>query len=247
METERKKFLTTLENGMRVLQREIEKLDKHEKRSTDSEYKELYPGKAAFLLFQSYGFPIELTQEILAEKGISVDMKEYNKEYEKHQELSRAGAEQKFKGGLADESEKTTKLHTATHLLNEALRKVLSADVKQRGSNITAERLRFDFNFDRKMTQEELQAVEAEVNRVIGLGLEVSKSEMSPDDAIAKGAQAEFGARYPAKVSVYSVGDYSMEICMGPHVNNTSELGTFRIKKEQSIAAGVRRIKAVLE
>jgi len=139
------------------------------------------------------------------------------------------------------------KLHDyILHLLNEALKTVLKTDIRQKGSNITAERLRFDFNFDRKLTSEELQAVEDEVNRVIQLQLDVEREEMSLEDALASGAHGEFGAKYPAKVSVYSVGDYSKEICMGPHVKNTSELGTFKIKKEQSISAGTRRIKAVL-
>jgi alanyl-tRNA synthetase len=157
------------------------------------------------------------------------------------------GAEQRFKGGLSEASEITTKLHTATHLLNEALRKVISPDIHQKGSNITPERLRFDFNFDRKLTPEEVKKVEDEVNRLINEALPVVKEEMSPEEAIKKGAQAEFGARYPAKVSVYSVGNYSKEICMGPHIANTKEIGKFKILKEESSAAGVRRIKATVE
>ena len=160
--------------------------------------------------------------------------------------MSRIGAEKKFKGGLSDASEETTKLHTATHLLNEALRKVLRPDIKQRGSNITPERLRFDFNFERQLTMEELQKIENEVNRVIKLKLPVIKKEMKREEAL-KIAHGEFGAKYPEKVSVYSVGDYSKEICLGPHVQNTSQLGTFRIIKEESSSAGVRRIKGVLE
>ena len=197
-------------------------------------------------MFQSYGFPIEMTKELAAEKWIKVDVKSFQHEYEKHQALSRIGAEKKFKGGLSDASEETTKLHTATHLLNEALRKVLRPDIKQRGSNITPERLRFDFNFERQLTMEELQKIENEVNRVIKLKLPVIKKEMKREEAL-KIAHGEFGAKYPEKVSVYSVGDYSKEICLGPHVQNTSQLGTFRIIKEESSSAGVRRIKGVLE
>lgn len=204
-------------------------------------------GKEGFLLFQSYGFPVEMIYELGTETCLVFDKHDFEKELKKHQQLSRAGAEKKFKGGLSDSSETTKKLHTATHILGEALRKVLkNSDIKQKGSNITEERLRYDFNFDRKLTDEEKQAVEEEVNRVIKKNLEVKKKEMSPEDAIKSGAQAEFGAKYPEKVSVYSVGNYSKEICMGPHVANTKELGTFKIKKEESSAAGIRRIKAIL-
>jgi alanyl-tRNA synthetase len=204
-------------------------------------------GVTAFDLFQSYGFPLEMTQELAAEQGITVDADGFNKEYEKHKELSRVGAEKKFKGGLADTGEMTTKLHTATHLLNEALRHVISKDIVQKGSNITPERLRFDFNFGRKLTPDEVKKVEAEVNRVIKAAMVVTRSEMTPDEAKKQGAQAEFGVRYPDKVSVYKIGNYSMEICMGPHVKNTKELGTFKIIKEEASAAGIRRIKAVVE
>jgi alanyl-tRNA synthetase len=203
--------------------------------------------KSAFLLYQSYGFPIEMIEELAAEKNRNVDRKGFDEEYRKHQELSRVGAEQKFKGGLSEASEMTTKLHTATHLLNEALRKVISPEIKQKGSNITTERLRFDFNFDRKLTPEEVKKVEDEVNRLIKEAIPVVKEEMRPEEAIKKGAQAEFGARYPAKVSVYSVGNYSKEICMGPHVANTKDIGKFKILKEESSAAGIRRIKAIVE
>jgi len=231
---EQEKFKNTLEKGLR----EFAKLAAHNK---------VISGKDAFLLFQSYGFPLEMTEELAAEKEIEVDSDGFQEEFKKHQELSRVGAEKKFKGGISDASEETKKLHTATHILNEALRRVVSKDIKQRGSNITAERLRFDFNFDRKLTDEEKKAVEDEVNRVITAGMEVTKEEVPLKDALTAGAQAEFGAKYPDVVTVYSMGDYSKEICMGPHVGNTSELGHFRIKKEQSSAAGIRRIKAVLE
>ena len=148
---------------------------------------------------------------------------------------------------MADNSELTTRYHTATHLLNEALRKIISKDIKQKGSNINAERLRFDFNFDRALTEEEILKIEQEVNRVISLSLEVKKEEMPLEKALKLGAQSEFGAKYPEIVSVYSIGDYSKEICMGPHVNNLKELGKFKIIKEESSASGIRRIRAVLK
>ncbi len=232
LEKEEKKFAVTLEHGLR----EFSKMAKSGEKIS---------GKNAFLLFQSYGFPIEMTQELASEQGIEVDFAGFQKAYDEHQKLSRIGAEKKFKGGLADAGEETTKLHTATHILNEALRRKVDSKISQRGSNITTERLRFDFCFDRKLTTEEKQAVEDEVNRVISLGIEVVREKMTKEEAF-KVAHGEFGAKYPDKVSVYSVGDYSKEICMGPHVKNTKELGVFKIKKEQSSSAGVRRIKAIL-
>ena len=205
-------------------------------------------GKDAFLLFQSFGFPLEMTEELAKEKKIRINKKEFEKEFLKHQELSRKGAEKKFKGGLSDASVETTKLHTATHLLAEALRKVLKKkDIIQKGSNITPERLRFDFNFDRKLSDEEVKKVESLVNENIKEKLEVKRDEMSLDQAKKSGAQAEFGHKYGDKVSVYNIGNFSKEVCGGPHVKNTKELGKFRIIKEESIAAGVRRIKAILE
>jgi alanyl-tRNA synthetase len=234
LKKEEEKFSKTLENGLR----EFEKL---------AAKNEVISAKDAFLLFQSYGFPIEITQELAREKNVNVDAKGFQKEFELHQELSRVGAEKKFKGGLSDSKEETKKLHTATHILGEALRKILgNRDIKQKGSNINAERLRYDFNFDRKLTDDELKEVEEEVNRVIGLNLEVKREEMDTKSAL-KIAIGEFGARYPSKVSVYSCGDYSKEICMGPHAENTKELGHFKIQKEESVAAGIRRIKATLE
>ncbi len=205
-------------------------------------------GDDAFLLFQSFGFPLEMTRELAQENGIAVDEKGFNEAYGKHQDLSRTGAEKKFKGGLADASEETTKLHTATHLLNEALREVLhKKDIVQRGSNITPERLRFDFNFERKLTDAEIEEVENLVNGQIQKALPVKREEMKVEEAKKKGAQAMFEQKYGEIVSVYSMGDFSFEICGGPHVENTRELGRFRIIKEESSAAGIRRIKAVLE
>ena len=186
--------------------------------------------------------------ELANERKIKIDEKGFEKEFEKHQELSRKGAEQKFKGGLSEASEITAKLHTATHLLGKALNKILKKkNIKQKGSNINPERLRYDFNFDRKLTDDELKAIENEVNSVIKKSLPIKKQEMELDKAISSGAEAEFGAKYPPKVWVYSIGDYSKEICMGPHAENTKELGHFKIIKEESVAAGIRRIKAVLE
>ncbi|MBI4980818.1 alanine--tRNA ligase [Candidatus Woesearchaeota archaeon] len=235
LEKEENKFKKTLEQGLK----EFDKIAAQGK---------MISGKDAFLLFQSYGFPLEMTQELAAEKNIKVDVVGFKKEFEHHQELSRVGAEQKFKGGLSGASAETTKLHTATHILNEALRKVLKEDIKQRGSNITPERLRFDFNFERKLTEEEIGKIEAEVNRVIKEKLEVVREEMPVEKAFQSGAHGEFGAKYPSRVSVYTVGkNYSKEICMGPHVKNTVELGKFKIIQEESSAAGIRRIKAILE
>ncbi|MCC7570453.1 alanine--tRNA ligase [Candidatus Micrarchaeota archaeon] len=234
LEKEETKFQKTLEKGLK----EFEKITENSN--------ELL-GKDAFLLFQSYGFPIELTKELCNEQGIILDKKGFEREYEKHQMLSRVGAEQKFKGGLSEASDETKKLHTATHLLNEALRRVLSSDIKQKGSNINSKRLRFDFNFDRKLTEEEIKRIEDEINRIIGLNLPITAQEMPLQKALDSGAQAEFGAKYPDVVTVYYVGDYSKEICMGPHVENTKDLGSFKILKEESSAAGIRRIKAVLE
>lgn len=230
---EEEKFALTLDKGLRELNKMIAQ-------------SEVITGKQAFLLFQSYGFPLEMTQELALEKNVTVDEAVFKEEYEKHQSLSRTATEGKFKGGLADDSPETTKLHTATHLLLEALRRIVDDNIKQRGSNITPERLRFDFSFDRKLTDEEKKAVEDEVNRVIQEGMEVRREEMSKEDAVKIGAHMEFGAKYPEMVSVYFVGNYSKEFCGGPHVKNTKFLGKFIIKKEQSSSAGVRRIKAIL-
>jgi len=234
LEKEEKKFKKTLEIGLR----EFNKLVKKDSRIT---------GKEAFILFSSYGFPWEMTQELAEEKGLRIDKSEFEKEFKKHQELSRKGAEKRFKGGLADSSEESKRLHTATHLLNEALRKVVSKDIVQKGSNITPERLRFDFNFDRKLTAEEIKKVEDIVNEKIKEAITVKKEETSLGEAKKRHAQGVFEHKYTDRVSVYSIGDFSVEICGGPHVKNTEELGKFRITKEESSASGIRRIKAVLE
>lgn len=231
--TEEDKFRKTLTTGIR-------EFDKKVREGTLS-------GKDAFILFSSYGFPIEVTQEIAKEKGINIDIDEYNKEFENHQAQSRKGAEQKFKGGLAGGGEMETKLHTATHLLHAALHEVLGDHATQRGSNITSDRLRFDFNHDSKMTDEEKQQVVDWVNDKIEKDLPVVVNEMSLEEARKSGATGLFGDKYGEKVTVYSIGDVSKELCGGPHVKRTGNLGKFRIKKEEASSAGVRRIKAVLE
>lgn len=234
MEKEENKFTTTLENGLKEFNRFTEKQSE-------------ISGKEAFLLYQSFGFPIEMIEELAKEKNISVDVSGFIEEEKNHKDISRASAEQKFKGGLAEHTEITTRYHTATHILNQSLRNVIDKDIKQKGSNITSERLRFDFNFERKLTNEEIKAIEDDVNKIISQELEVVKESKPLAEAMESGAQAEFGTRYPEVVFVYSIGDHSKEICMGPHVDNTKELGRFKIVKEEGIAAGVRRIKAVLE
>ena len=201
----------------------------------------------AFKLYDTYGFPIELTIELARELNLDVDVKGFNEKFKEHQEKSRAGASQKFKGGLAGNGEIETKYHTATHLLNAALKVVVSKDVHQKGSNITSERMRFDFACDHKLTDEEKVKVEELVNKWINEGLDVTFEEMSKEDAIKSGAECMFIDRYPDIVTVYSIGDVSKELCGGPHVKNTKELGHFKIKKEEASSAGVRRIKAILE
>jgi len=204
-------------------------------------------GKDAFLLFTSFGLPLEMTRDLAEEKGIDIDLDEFRKEFEHHRDISRTATEGKFKGGLADHGEEHTKLHTATHLLQAALRKILGDKVQQSGSNITKERLRFDFTFDRKLAPEEVQHVEDLVNGIIDEDLEVTKEFMPYDEAIALGAMAFFKETYGETVSVYSVGDFSMELCGGPHVKRTGTLGRFKITKQKKIGAGIMRIRAVLE
>lgn len=234
LEKEEQKFLKTLEKGTNKLNKLLES------------QKEI-SGEDAFLLFQSFGFPIEMIRELAKEKGIEVDKEGFKKELEKHQELSRTASAGKFKSGLADSSEKTTKLHTAAHLLLEALKRVLKDDkIKQKGSNINSERLRLDFSFDKKLTEKEKQKVEDLVNEQIQKEIPVIREEMSPQEAKKKGACGVFDEKYGDVISVYTIGDFSKEICTGPHVSNTKELGKLKIQKEQSSSSGVRRIKAVL-
>ncbi|MBS7300612.1 MAG: alanine--tRNA ligase [Eubacteriales bacterium] len=203
-------------------------------------------GRSSFKLYDTYGFPIEITKELAAENGLTVDEADFAKRFEQHQATSRSGAEQIFKGGLADHSEQTTCLHTATHLLQAALRKVLGDEVHQKGSNITAERLRFDFTFGRKVTPEELAQVEALVNEAIAAKVPITMEEMTVSEAKAQGAMGLFESKYGEVVRVYTMGPYSKEICGGPHANNTGDLVSFKIIKEEASSAGVRRIKATI-
>lgn len=239
---EEDKFAKTLENGLK----EFEKLRGHLQG-------ELIAGQDAFHLYDTYGFPIEFTEELAKENNLKVDLAAFEQAFKCHQDLSRQGAEQKFKGGLQDHSEETTALHTATHLLHQALRQVLGTHVEQRGSNITAERLRFDFSHPDKMTAEQLQEVEKIVNEVIKADLPIICEVKTVDEAKAEGSIGLFESKYGEKVKVYTVqnpkdarGFYSKEICGGPHVSHTGELGTFKIQKEESSSAGIRRIKATL-
>ncbi|MGN0814718.1 MAG: alanine--tRNA ligase [Candidatus Coproplasma sp.] len=203
-------------------------------------------GVTAFHLYDTYGFPVEITREMAAEKGLGVDVEGYGKAFAEHQAKSRAGSEQKFACGLADHKEETTRLHTATHLLHAALKNVCSPDIMQKGSNITEERLRFDFNFSRKLTPEEIAEVEKQVNEIIAQDLPVVMEEMSLERAKELGFTGLFESKYGEKVKTYAIGEYSKEICGGPHATHTGELGTFKIAKQENVSAGVKRIKAVL-
>ncbi len=235
LKKEEERFDKTLEKGLG----EFKKLTKDKKSLS---------GVNMFLLYQSYGFPVEMTQELAKEKDIKTNIVEYKKEFARHQIASGAIISGRFKSGLADSSEQVTKLHTATHLLAQALRQVLNKpDLHQRGSNITEEKTRFDFNFDRKLIPEELKKVEDLVNKKISQAIPIKREEMTPEQAKKSGAQGIFDAKYGNKVSVYTIGNFSKEICAGPHVQNTKELGHFKIKKEESSSAGVRRIKATLK
>ena len=235
IDEEANKFLKTITKGFKRIMEEIEKRG------------EFIPGEVAFRLYDTYGFPPELTDEIAKENGLSVDMDGFNKLFKEHQEKSRQGAENKFKGGLKTSGEMETKYHTATHLLNQALKEVLGDHVHQRGSNITSERLRFDFSHPEKVSKEDLEKVENIVNQKIQEDLPVTYEVMSKEEAIKTGAEAMFIDRYGDEVKVYYIGDFSKEVCGGPHVNSTKELGRFKIKKEEASSSGVRRIKAILE
>ena len=235
---EKDKFVKTLSKGEREFEKEIKKMQETGSKTIS--------GEIVFRLYDTYGFPPEVTNELAVENGYEADLKEFDKLFEKHQEKSRAGSEQKFKGGLADQTPETIAYHTATHLLNAALQQVIGKDAHQRGSNITKDRMRFDFNCDHKLTDEEKKSVEDLVNKWIKEGLPVIKQEMKKEEAIKSGAECMFIEKYPDIVTVYSIGDISKELCGGPHVSNTKELGTFKIKKEESSSAGIRRIKAVL-
>jgi alanyl-tRNA synthetase len=232
---EEERFSRTITQGLKEFEKLEARLDG-----------KIIAGTDAFRLYDTFGFPLEFTLELAHEHGLEVDEKGFEEAFRKHQEISGAGAEQRFKGGLADTGEATARLHTATHLLHAALRQVLGTEVEQRGSNITAERLRFDFAFSRKVENDELKEVERLVNEAIDQNMPIICEEMSVDDAKGQGAIGIFDSKYGSIVKVYSAGDFSKEICGGPHASNTSELGRFKIQKEQSSSAGVRRIKAVL-
>lgn len=236
---EKNRFISTLENGEKRFEKAASKCQ--------SDGQNIIDGKTVFTLYDTFGFPPEITLELAKEKGLDIDMTEFKRLYKEHQEISRKGADQKFKGGLADNTEETSALHTATHILHKALQIVLGEHALQRGSNITKERLRFDFNHKQKMTPEEIQNVEALVNEVIKASVPVICEEMSLEQAKANNAKGLFENKYDTIVKVYSIGDFSKEICGGPHVDNTSKLGHFKIVKEESAASGIRRIKAILE
>lgn len=236
---EKDKFVKTLKNG----EREFEKAMNRVK----SQGKDLIDAAVVFNLYETYGFPPEMTEELAIENGLKVDLEGYQKLYEEHQAKSRMGSEAKFKGGLASTGEMETKYHTATHLLNAALKVVLGDHVHQKGSNITSERMRFDFSHGAKMTDEEKQKVEDLVNEYIAKDYKVERFEMKKEEALSLGAEAMFLEKYGDIVTVYKIGDFSIEFCGGPHVENTGILGHFKIKKEEASSAGVRRIKAVLE
>jgi alanyl-tRNA synthetase len=235
---EEQRFLETLKKGEHEFEKLLPNLQKDPRK--------WIPGRIAFRLYDTYGFPIEITEELAKEHGLSVDRKGFEEAFAKHQELSKQGSEKVFKGGLADNSEMTTALHTATHLLHQALRMVLGEHVRQMGSNITAERLRFDFTHPSPLTPEQIKKVEEIVNQQIQADLPVRMEIMSLEEARKQGALAFFNDKYEDKVKVYSVGNFSKEVCGGPHVDRTGKLGKFVIQKEQSSSAGVRRIRAVL-
>ncbi len=236
---EKDKFVKTLAHGEKEFEKEMNRAKQSGKDKIE--------GKVVFKLYDTYGFPPEVTSELAKESGMTVDMKEFDELFKAHQEKSRLGSEQKFKGGLAEQNDTTIAYHTATHLLNAALKVVLGPETHQRGSNITTERMRFDFNCDHKLTDEEKQKTEDLVNEWIKEALPVTVEEMPKEEAVKSGAECMFIEKYPDIVTVYSIGNVSKELCGGPHVKNTSEIGKFKIKKEEASSAGVRRIKAVIE
>lgn len=238
LDREETRFKATLERGLRQYEKLTERLR--------AEGAQRISGAEAFDLFETYGFPLPLTVELAREQGFTVDEAGFEAEYQRHRALSRQGSEQKFKGGLADHAAQTTRLHTATHLLHQALRQALGPDVRQMGSNITAERLRFDFSYPERLTDEQIQAVERIVNEQIRRNLPVSMEIMPLEEALRAGALAFFGEKYGEQVKVYTIGDFSKEVCGGPHVSHTAELGSFKITKQEAVGQGVRRIRAVV-
>lgn len=238
LQREEEQFAKTLQSGMKEFEKLLPNLLKNPQK--------IIPGRLAFRLYDTYGFPVEFTAELGREYGFTIDMDGFEKAFDRHRELSRKGVDKKFKGGLADHSEMVTKLHTATHLLHQALREILGDHVQQKGSNITHERLRFDFSHPEKMTQEQIEEVEKRVNKIIQDNLPVTFVEMTEQDALRKGAIGLFRERYNERVKVYRIGDFSMEICGGPHVISTGLLGLFKIISEKSSSREIRRIRAVL-
>ena len=242
------KFAKALEDGHKEFEKVIAGIERHKQFAKEGEVVEnIISGKACFRLYDTFGFPFELTKELALERGYNVDEEGYKKAYEEHQEKSRVASAGQFKGGLADTSQASARLHTATHIMLAGLRKMFGDDVYQKGSNITPERLRFDFNLDHKMTEEELKTLENFVNDVIKQAIPVRCEVMSYDKAKKSGALGVFTNKYGEEVKVYTIGNVSKEICGGPHAQNTNELHHFRIIKEESSSSGVRRIKAVLE
>ena len=236
---EKDKFMKTLNNGEREFNKVINRLKNQGINKID--------GKTIFNLYETYGFPPEVTKDLATENGFEADLSKFDELFKEHQEKSRMGSDQKFKGGLAEQNEKTIAYHTATHLLNAALKKVIGPNSHQRGSNITTERMRFDFNCDHKLTPEEKQKVEDLVNEWIKEDLPVTVETMKKEDALKSGAECMFIEKYPEEVTVYTIGNVSKELCGGPHVKHTGELGHFKIVKEEASSQGVRRIKAILE
>ncbi|MFX1510540.1 MAG: alanine--tRNA ligase [Promethearchaeota archaeon] len=234
IEKEEKRFRKTLRRGLRIAEKILAE-------------KGVLTGKDAFTLFATYGFPIEMTVQIAEENGQTINLEEFRKEFDQHRQISRDATQQKFTSGLADHSEEVVRLHTATHLLHQALRKFVKSSIYQKGSNITAERLRLDVQLDRKLTAEELEEIENWVNEIIQQNLPVTFEVMSPEEALKLGALGFFGEKYGEQVKVYSVGDISKEICSGPHVNQTGELGKFKITKQKRIGADTLRLRAILK
>ena len=239
MDREETRFQATLERGLKQYYKVVEDARQERRRQIS--------GDEAFDLFQTYGFPLAITVELANEQGLLVDEERFDTLFHEHQEISRRGMDKKFRGGLADDSLQTTRYHTATHLLHKALRQVLGDTVQQKGSNITPERLRFDFSYGQKLTSQQVQDVEKIVNQQIKRDLPVSFEVLTLDEALAQGALAFFGEKYGQQVKVYSVGDFSKEVCGGPHVDHTGQLGHFHITKQEAVGQGVRRIRAVLE
>jgi alanyl-tRNA synthetase len=236
---EEERFEATLGRGMGELEKVLGRMKEHGQT--------VLPGRVAFRLYDTCGFPLEFTEEICREQGIEIDRPGYEAAFDKHREVSKQGADKAFKGGLADHSDATTRLHTATHLLHKSLQMVLGDHVRQRGSNITPERLRFDFSHPQKMTDAERAEVERIVNEQITRDMPVSVTTTTLEDARNRGAMALFEGKYDEQVKLYRIGDFSLEVCGGPHVQHTGELGRFKITKEEASSAGVRRIRAVLE